>query len=69
MNQTREEQICNELLHIWAKVYDFREELGEKHELYDSLYKLSSDINSVESNFRKFLKKEESTVIGVTMNS
>lgn len=29
MNQTREEQICNELLHIWAKVYDFREELGE----------------------------------------
>lgn len=68
MNQTREEQICNELLHIWAKVYDFREELGEKHELYDSLYKLSFDINSVESNFRKFLK-EESTVIGVTMNS
>ena len=64
MNQTREEQICNELLHIWAKVYDFREELGEKHELYDSLYKLS-----FESNFRKFLKKEESTVIGVTMNS
>ena len=43
MNQTREEQICNELLHIWAKVYDFREELGEKHELYDSLYKLSFD--------------------------
>ena len=56
-------------MHIWAKVYDFREELGEKHELYDSLYKLSFDINSVESNFRKFLKKEESTVIGVTMNS
>ena len=69
MNQTREEQICNELLHIWAKVDDFREELGEKHELYDSLYTLSFEINTVESNFRKFLKKEESTVIGVTMNS
>lgn len=68
MSQLTEQQICHELSCIWGKIYDLRKILGEEHELYDSLYKLSSEVNSVECQFFRFIEKEKSAVIGVTTN-
>lgn len=63
MNQVREQQICNELLHVWAQVYDIEKELGEEHEMYDSIYKLAQDINSVEYKFRVYVEKKKSPLL------
>jgi hypothetical protein len=57
MKLDQELKIQNELLHVWANVYLFREKLGKNHELYNAFDKLTRDINDVECLLIDYIEK------------
>lgn len=54
-----ERKIFYKLGGMWSQAYQAKQELGADHELYEALYDLCMEINSIECKFHKYLSPNQ----------